>query len=98
MSQQKKGKWADMAVVGAEFTAHVTPRARRDAVEWHGGVFFVQTTTAPEDGRATAAVAQALALPLLLQAPVQISVVPGVLGWKTQQLLSAPPAEPSIST
>lgn len=50
-----------MAVVGAEFTAHVTPRARRNAVEWHGGVFFVQTTTAPEDGRATAAVAQALA-------------------------------------
>lgn len=49
-----------MAVVGAEFAAHVTPRARRNAVEWRDGVFFVHTTSAPEDGRATAAVAQAL--------------------------------------
>ena len=50
-----------MAVVRAKFAAPVAPRSRRNAVEWRGAVFFVQTTTAPEDGRATAAVAQALA-------------------------------------
>lgn len=38
------------------------PRAR-GATQWNGAArsFFVQTTTAPEDGRATTAVAQALA-------------------------------------
>jgi len=53
-----------MAVVRAKFAAPaapVTPRSRRNAVKWRGAVFFVQTTTAPEDGRATADVAQALA-------------------------------------
>jgi uncharacterized protein YggU (UPF0235/DUF167 family) len=61
MAKDEKGKWADLAVSGAEFAAHVTPRARRNAAELRGGVFYIQTTTAPEDGRATAAVAQALA-------------------------------------
>jgi len=61
MSKQAKGIWADMARVGAVYTVHVTPRARRNTVEWRDGAFHIQTTTAPEDGRATAAVAQALA-------------------------------------
>ncbi len=61
MAKQVKGIWADMAQAGAEFAVHVTPRARINAVEWRDGVFHVHTTTAPEDGRATAAVAQALA-------------------------------------
>jgi uncharacterized protein YggU (UPF0235/DUF167 family) len=61
MAKQVKGIWADMAQAGAEFAVHVTPRARRNAVEWREGVFHIQTTTAPEDGRATAAVAEALA-------------------------------------
>ena len=59
--KQTKGIWADMAQAGAEFAVHVTPRARRDSAEWREGVFHIHTTTAPEDGRATAAVAEALA-------------------------------------
>ncbi len=61
MSKETKGIWADLAAVGAEFAVHVTPRARRNNVEWREGVFHIQTTTAPEDGRATAAAAEALA-------------------------------------
>ena len=60
-SKQTKGIWADLAVSGAEFAVHVTPRARRSSAELRDGVFHIQTTTAPEDGRATAAVAEALA-------------------------------------
>ena len=56
-----KGIWADLAISGAEFAVHVTPRARRNEIALLDGVFHVQTTTAPEDGRATAAVAAALA-------------------------------------
>ncbi len=57
----KKGDWAELAVVGAEFAVKVTPRARRNAIMREAGVIKVSTTTAPEDGRATAAVAEALA-------------------------------------
>lgn len=60
MTKQTKGFWAEMAQVGAEFAVHVTPRARRNSAELRDGVFHIQTTTAPEDGRATAAAAQAL--------------------------------------
>lgn len=59
--KQPKGIWADLAVSGAELTVHVTPRARINAVALRGGAFHIHTTTAPEDGRATAEVARALA-------------------------------------
>ncbi len=59
--KQPKGIWAEMAATGAEFAVHVTPRARKNSVDLRGGVFHIQTTTPPEDGRATAAAAQALA-------------------------------------
>lgn len=57
----KKGDWAELAVAGAEFAVKVTPRARRNAIMREAGVIKVSTTTAPEDGRATAAAAEALA-------------------------------------
>lgn len=59
--KSQKGIWADMAHLGAEFAAHVTPRARRNEIELRGNVFYVQTTTPPEEGRATAEVARMLA-------------------------------------
>lgn len=57
----QKGEWAERAVTGAEFAVKVTPRARRNAVTEAGGVIRIAVTTAPEDGKATAAVAEALA-------------------------------------
>jgi uncharacterized protein len=57
----KKGEWAELAVAGAEFAVKVTPRARRNAIVREAGLIKVSTTTAPEDGKATAAVAEALA-------------------------------------
>jgi uncharacterized protein len=57
----KKGEWAELAVAGAEFAVKVTPRARRNAIVLEAGLIKVSTTTAPEDGKATAAVAEALA-------------------------------------
>lgn len=57
----KKGEWAEMARVGAEFAVKATPRARRAAIRQEGAVIHIAVTEAPEDGRATAAVAEALA-------------------------------------
>lgn len=57
----QKGEWAELAVTGAEFAVKVTPRARRCAVSRDGAVIRIAVTTAPEDGKATAAVAEALA-------------------------------------
>jgi uncharacterized protein len=57
----QKGDWAERAVTGAEFAVKVTPRARRNAVTEADGVIRISVTTAPEDGKATAAVAEALA-------------------------------------
>jgi uncharacterized protein len=57
----QKGEWAERAVLGAEFAVKVTPRARRTAVSEAGGVIRISVTAAPEDGKATAAVAEALA-------------------------------------
>jgi uncharacterized protein len=57
----QKGEWAERAVLGAEFAVKVTPRARRTAVSEADGVIRISVTAAPEDGKATAAVAEALA-------------------------------------
>jgi uncharacterized protein len=47
---------------GTEFTIKVTPKARRNAVEPDGaGGFRIWTTTAPENGKANAAVLALLA-------------------------------------
>lgn len=57
----EKGAWSELAIPGAEFVCRVTPRARRNAIVRQGGVIRISTTTAPADGKATAAVAEALA-------------------------------------
>ena len=56
----KKGDWAARATPGASFALHVTPRARRNALT-DGSPIKAEVTAAPEDGRATAAVAELLA-------------------------------------
>lgn len=57
----QKGELAHLAVVGAMFEVRVTPRARRPGVTVEGGALRVAVTAPPEDGRANAAVAEALA-------------------------------------
>ncbi|MBC2836723.1 DUF167 domain-containing protein [Paragemmobacter straminiformis] len=57
----KKAELAHLAVAGAEFAVRVTPRARRPGVELDGGVLRIGVSAPPEDGRANAAVAEALA-------------------------------------
>lgn len=57
----QKGEWAELAAPGAEFACRVTPRARRAAIARAGAVIKVSVTAPPEDGRANAAVAEALA-------------------------------------
>ena len=57
----QKGEWAELAVTGAEFAVKATPRARRSAISRDGAVIRIAVTTAPEDGKATAAVIEALA-------------------------------------
>lgn len=52
---------AHLAVVGAEFQVRATPRARRPGVALDAGLWRVAVTAPPEDGRANAAVAEALA-------------------------------------
>lgn len=56
-----KGIWAELAISGAEFTVRATPRARKPGVSFQDGVFRIGVTAPAEDGRATAAVAEALA-------------------------------------
>ena len=60
----QKGEWAELAVPGAEFVCKVVPRARRAAIAREARVIKISVTAAPEDGRATAAVVEALALAL----------------------------------
>ena len=62
MSSLSKGQWSARAVPGATFALHVTPRARRNQIsDTPEGTYKATTTTPPEDGRATAAVAELLA-------------------------------------
>ena len=57
----QKGEMAQWAVPGADFAVRVTPRAKRPGVVREEGVWKIGVTAPPEDGRATAAVAEALA-------------------------------------
>ena len=57
----KKGECAAMALSGAEFAVRVTPRARQASVTLTEGQWRISVTAAPEDGKANAAVAEALA-------------------------------------
>ena len=62
MSTPTKGQWSARALPGSTFALQVTPRARRTSlIETPEGTFKASVTTAPEDGRATAAVAELLA-------------------------------------
>jgi uncharacterized protein len=57
----QKGEWEELAQVGAEFAVKVTPRARRAGISRDENGIRIAVTAPPEDGRATAAVAEALA-------------------------------------
>lgn len=57
----KKGDHAARAISGAEFAVRVTPRARKPGVTLEEDHWRISVTAAPEDGKANAAVAEALA-------------------------------------
>jgi len=57
----QKGAWAELAVSGTEFSCKVTPRARRSSITRDGSMIKISVTAAAEDGKATAAVTEALA-------------------------------------
>ena len=62
MTLPAKGEWSARALPGATFALHVTPRARQTALtETSDGTIKATTPTAPEDGKATAAIAELLA-------------------------------------
>lgn len=52
---------AHLSVPGTEFAVRVTPKAARNAVVLQDDLIRVYVTTAPEDGKATAAVQTLLA-------------------------------------
>ena len=56
-----KGDLSDLAHPGATFELRVTPRAARNAVSLRDGQIRVSVTTAPEGGKANAAVQKLLA-------------------------------------
>ena len=56
-----KGEWADLAVPGTEFRVRATPNARQAGLTHEDGVFCISVTAPADQGRATAAVAEALA-------------------------------------
>lgn len=56
-----KGAWADQAVPGATFQVRATPRARKPDLAFQDGVFRIAVTAPADEGRANAAVAEALA-------------------------------------
>ena len=57
----RKGEHAALAGRGADFVGKAAPRARRESCRLEGGVWRIAVNAAPEEGRATAAVAEALA-------------------------------------
>lgn len=56
-----KGEWEDLAVSGAELRVRATPRARQPGLTREDGVFRISVTAPADEGRANAAVAEALA-------------------------------------
>lgn len=57
----EKGALSHFAMTGAEIAVRVTPRARRPGVAVEGDTIRIAVTAPPEDGRANAAVTEALA-------------------------------------
>lgn len=56
-----KGSWADLAVSGTVFQVRATPRARLPGLSFQDGIFRIGVTAPADDGRANAAVTEALA-------------------------------------
>lgn len=56
-----KGELAAQAISGAEFRVRVTPRARKSGLTLHDGVIHIAVNAPAEDGKANAAVIEALA-------------------------------------
>ncbi|MFN3722141.1 MAG: DUF167 domain-containing protein [Paracoccaceae bacterium] len=56
-----KGQWDHLAQSGAEFRVRATPRARQASLTQDAGMFRISVTAPADEGRANAAVAQALA-------------------------------------
>lgn len=68
---------SDRALPGARIAVRVTPRGGRDAVTLdEAGVIHVRVTTAPEDGKANAAVRKLLARALGV-APSRLTLTGG---------------------
>lgn len=57
----EKGTHSPLAIPGATYDVRATPRARRPACLLEDGKWKIAVTAPPEDGRANAAVAEALA-------------------------------------
>lgn len=76
MTRTDKGIWAALAVPGASFACRVTPRARQPGLERVGEGFRIAVTAPAEDGRANAAVQEALARALGV-APSRLVLVQG---------------------
>ncbi len=72
----EKASLSQLAVAGAKFKVKAVPRAKQNSIHYEGEVFRITTTAAPEDGRATAAVAEMLAL-VLGVAKTRLSLVRG---------------------
>lgn len=56
-----KGSFSDLAQPGARFVVRATPRARRNQVLRDGETFRISVTAPADEGRANAAVVEALA-------------------------------------
>ena len=56
-----KGAFATLALEGATFTVRATPRAKRAGLSYEEGVFRISVTAPADEGRANAAVTEALA-------------------------------------
>lgn len=56
-----KGAYAQMAISGAMLRVRATPRARRPGLDHAEGVFRIAVTAPADEGRANAAVTEALA-------------------------------------
>lgn len=67
---------SDRALPGADIAVRVTPRASRNAVVAEGEAIRIYVTTAPTDGKATAAVRKLLAKALGV-APSTLELVRG---------------------
>ena len=81
-----KGVWAELAIPGARLVVRATPRARRPGVSYQDGVFRIAVTAPAEEGRANAAVAEALAQALCV-AKTRLTLVAGATSRdKTFQL------------